>query len=133
DIEKTSLSSEERTVGQVTAFGDGIISATGLEKAQIGELIDLGESQLGLTLNLDKNKVGIVALGRTKHLQAGSNIYGTGQILAINVNDDIIGRVVDPSALPLDGQPELAAGKLMLLEGIAPGVMSRQSVSQPLQ
>ena len=133
DIEKLPLISQERTVGKVISFGDGIIQADGLEKAQIGELIDLGEGQLGLTLNLSEEKVGVVALGHTEHLEAGSEIYGTGRILAINVADDIVGRVVDPNGKAIDGKQEISKGKDMLLERIAPGVMSRQSVSVPLQ
>ncbi len=133
DIEKLPLSSQERTVGTVLSFGDGIIQADGLEKAQIGELIDLGQNQLGLTLNLAEDKVGIVALGETSHLEAGSEIYGTGRILSINVADDIIGRVVDPTGKAIDGKSEISNGKMMLLERIAPGVMSRQSVTVPLQ
>jgi len=132
DIDQIKLTSQERTVGTVLAFGDGIVEADGLEKAQIGELIDLGENQLGLTLNLNKDKVGIVALGHTDHLKAGSTVYGTGRILSINVADDIIGRVVDPTGRPLDGKSEISPGRLMLLERIAPGVMSRQGVSVPL-
>ncbi len=133
DIEKLPLTSQERTVGTVLSFGDGIIQAEGLEKAQIGELIDLGQNQLGLTLNLAEDKVGIVALGETTHLEAGSEIYGTGRILSINVADDIIGRVVDPTGKAIDGKADISLGKMMLLERIAPGVMSRQSVTVPLQ
>lgn len=123
----------ERTVGTVTSFGDGIIQAEGLDSAQMGELIDLGNGELGLTLNLKEDQVGIVALGRADHLHAGSQIFGTGQILAINVHDDIIGRIIDPTGRALDGKPELPKGKSMLLERIAPGVMARQSVSVPMQ
>jgi len=133
DIEKLPLLSQERTVGTVLSLGDGIVEADGLEKAQIGELIDLGENQLGLTLNLNKDKVGVVALGHTAHLRAGDQVYGTGQILSLNVADDIIGRVVDPMGRAIDGKSEISTGKLMLLERIAPGVMTRQSVSVPLQ
>ena len=123
----------DRTVGYVASFGDGIIRATGLENVKMGELIDLGNNQVGLTLNLEKNQVGIVALGDATHLEAGAAIYGTGQILSMNVADDIIGRVVDPTGNVLDGGPAISPGKLMYLERIAPGVMARQSVSVPLQ
>lgn len=132
-VDSAKLSTENRTVGTVLSFGDGIIRAEGLDTAQMGELIDLGEGELGLTLNLKEHEVGIVALGRADHLSAGAQIYGTGQILSINVHDDIIGRVVDPTGRALDGKPEIAKGKMMLLERIAPGVMARQSVSVPLQ
>lgn len=132
-IEKLPLSNHERSVGTVLSFGDGIIQAEGLDKAQAGELIDLGENQLGLTLNLSQDRVGIVALGHIDHLKAGAKIYGTGRILSINVSEDVIGRVIDPTGQALDGKAEIAPGKMMLLERIAPGVMSRQGVSVPLQ
>ncbi len=132
-IQATEIGFEEHTVGNVISYGDGIIQVQGLEKVQVGELIDLGEGQFGLTLNLERNKVGIVALGNANHLSAGSEVRGTGQILSINVADSIIGRVVDPLGRALDGKAEVEQGKLMRLERIAPGVMSRQSVSVPLQ
>ncbi len=123
----------EKEVGTVMSFGDGILQVDGLENAQMGELIDLGENQFGLTLNLEKDKVGIVALGSAAHLEAGSQVSRTGRILSLNVSDEIIGRVVDPLGRALDGRPEVAQGRLMNLERIAPGVMTRQSVTQPLQ
>jgi len=123
----------ETEVGNVITFGDGIIQSQGLDNIRMGELVDLGEGELGLTLNLEKNKVGIVALGRAAHLKPGSVIKSTGRILSINVADDIIGRVVDPTGKVLDGRTPISSGKMMLLERIAPGVMSRQSVSVPLQ
>jgi F-type H+/Na+-transporting ATPase subunit alpha len=132
-IQDTSLDLAERNVGTVLSFGDGVIRADGLDQARAGELIDLGENQFGLTLNLEAKSVGIVALGDVSHLHAGSQVSTTGQILSLNVSEDIIGRVIDPLGRALDGRPEISTGKLMRLERIAPGVMSRQSVSQPLQ
>jgi len=123
----------EKEVGTVLAFGDGILRVNGLENAQMGELIDLGENELGLTLNLEKDSVGIVALGTAAHLEAGATVSRTGQILSLNVSDAIVGRVVDPLGRALDGRAEVPTGKLMRLERIAPGVMSRQSVTVPLQ
>src|SRR5260221_7578480 len=124
---------QEKEIGQVLSYGDGILQVSGLENAEIGELIDIGEGQMALTLNLNADKVGLVALGDAPHLAAGDQVSRTGQILSLNVSEDIIGRVVDPLGRALDGRPEVAPGKLMRLERIAPGVMSRQSVSVPLQ
>jgi F-type H+-transporting ATPase subunit alpha len=132
-IQDMTFDTVEREVGTVTSFGDGVIRASGLEKVGAGELVDLGEGEFGLILNLDKESVGIVALGRTEHLRAGSQITGTGRILSLNVSEDVIGRVVDPLGRSLDGKPEISAGRMMQLERIAPGVMSRQGVTQPLQ
>src|SRR5260221_207761 len=91
-INGIKLDLPDKEVGTITAFGDGILRATGLERAEIGELIDLGEGELGLTLNLERENVGIVALGRAEHLHAGGQISRTGQILSLNVSEDIIGR-----------------------------------------
>jgi F-type H+-transporting ATPase subunit alpha len=124
---------QEKEVGTVLSYGDGILQVDGLENAEIGELIDIGEGQVALTLNLNKDKVGLVALGDAPHLASGDQVSRTGKILSLNVSDDIIGRVVDPLGRAIDGKPEVAPGKLMRLERIAPGVMSRQSVSVPLQ
>ncbi len=132
-LSSIEMNVQEHQVGTVTAFGDGIIRADGLDKARMGELIDIGNGQLALILNLDKDQVGLVALGTTDHLYAGMEIRSTGRILSINVSDEVIGRVIDPTGQSLDGRPNPAAGRLMLLERIAPGVMTRQSVTQPLQ
>ncbi len=133
DIDDAKFAFAEKNVGEVISFGDGIIQANGLDQARAGELIDLGNNQLGLILNLEKNKTGIVALGNADHLHAGSQISATGEILSLNVSEDIIGRVVDPLGRPLDGKPNIAPGKSMRLERIAPGVMSRKGVTVPLQ
>jgi F-type H+/Na+-transporting ATPase subunit alpha len=124
---------EKESVGIVTSFGDGIVTIKGLEDAQAGELIDLGQDRKGLALNLDKDQIGVVALDRIEHLKAGSLVKRTGQILSVPVSDKIVGRVVDALGLPLDGGSEIKANKRMLLERVAPGVMARQSVSVPMQ
>lgn len=132
-LDKASVSVSETEVGTVQSFGDGVIQAEGLDNVRMGELIDLGKGELGLTLNLTPDKVGIVVLSRGEHLKPGSVIRSTGRILSINVSDEIIGRVVDPTGEAIDGGPAVPQGKMMLLERIAPGVMTRQSVSVPLQ
>jgi F-type H+-transporting ATPase subunit alpha len=133
DIGNVTFGYEEKNVGTVLSFGDGIIRASGLDRAQAGELIDLGRGELGLVLNLEQDKTGIVALGTAEHLQAGSQISGTGRILSINVSDEIIGRVVNAMGQAVDGKADIPEGKYMLLERIAPGVMARKSVTVPLQ
>lgn len=132
-LDSLKVNVKEQEIGTVLSFGDGILQVDGLENAEIGELIDIGEGQLALTLNLNRDKVGLVALGDAAHLAAGMQVGRTGQILSLNVSEGIIGRVVDPLGRAIDGQLEIPAGKSMRLERIAPGVMSRQSVSIPLQ
>jgi F-type H+/Na+-transporting ATPase subunit alpha len=132
-ISKANTTFETESVGSVEALGDGIITVTGLDDAQAGELIDLGNSQSGLVLNLNKESVGIVAIGSTSHLKAGSTVKRTGQILSVGVSDKIISRTVNALGEPVDGLGSIETDKMMLLESIAPGVMARQSVSVPLQ
>jgi len=130
-IEGKDLTKE--SVGFVTTFGDGIAKVEGLDDVQAGELIDLGNVKKGLALNLDKKDIGIVALDSAEHLHAGSIVRRTGTILSLPVSDKIIGRTVDSLGAPLDGGEPIEADKMMLLERVAPGVMSRQSVTQPMQ
>lgn len=130
-IEGKDLSKE--SVGFVTTFGDGIAKVEGLDDVQAGELIDLGNGKKGLALNLDKNDIGIVALDSAEHLHAGSIVRRTKTILSLPVSDKIVGRTVDSLGAPLDGGEPIKADKMMLLERVAPGVMSRQSVTQPMQ
>ncbi len=122
-----------RVVGTVVSYGDGVVRVDGLTNVQAGELIDLGQGEMGLALNLESETVGIVTLGDASHLSVGDNVYGTGRILSIGVSDEILGRVVDPLGRTLDGKGELKITSYEALEKIAPGVMARQSVSQPLQ
>jgi len=132
-IEKTSVNVESESIGSVLSFGDGVIQVSGLDDVQAGELVDLGQDQVGLALNLKSDTVGIVALGTANHLEAGSTVRRTGQILSVGVSDEIIGRTVDSLGRPVDGRPAFIIDKQMLLERVAPGVMARKSVSVPLQ
>jgi len=132
-IESTPITTESNSVGTVISFGDGVARVTGLDDAQAGELIDVGEGQYGLALNLDTESVGLVILGRADHLVAGSTVKRTGRILSVGVGEGVIGRTIDALGRPVDAQPAFDVEKNMLLEKIAPGVMARQSVSVPLQ
>lgn len=132
-LDAISVEAQPQSVGRVLSMSDGVITTDGLDDVQAGEILDLGQGQSGLALNLEKENVGIVALGDVDHLKAGDTISRTGQILSIGVSDDIIGRTVDVTGQPLDGMKPLKPKKQMLLEQIAPGVMARKSVSVPLQ
>lgn len=132
-ISEQSVEIEPQSVGTVTSYGDGVVRAEGLGDVQASELIDLGNNIFGLALNLEKKETGIVALGDAQHLKAGSTIKRTGRILSIGVSNEILGRVVDPLGRVIDGGPKINPDKYMLLEGTAPGIMMRQSVSVPLQ
>lgn len=132
-IKQVKLETKLDSVGEISQFGDGIALVNGLEDVQAGELLDLGQNQLGLALNLEKDNVGVVALDKASHLKAGSIIKRTGQILSVGVSDEILGRTVNALGKPLDGKQPFAVDKNMLLERVAPGVMARKSVSVPMQ
>jgi len=132
-LDQTSTSVKPRVAGKVISFGDGVVVAEGLDDLKASELVDLGQGKFGLALNLNNQTVGIVALDEVPHLSVGQEIYGTGRILSIGVGDELLGRVIDPLGKPLDDQGDYKITKYEPLEKIAPGVMDRQSVSEPLQ
>jgi F-type H+-transporting ATPase subunit alpha len=132
-IEGIDLTVARESVGIVQQFGDGVATVSGLDDVQAGELLDIGENQYGLALNLKADGVGVVALDKALHLKVGSTIKRTGKILSIGVSESILGRVVNALGQPLDGKPSIEADKTMLLEKVAPGVMTRKSVSVPMQ
>lgn len=132
-IKGADLSPKAESVGTVLSFGDGIARISGLNDVQSGELVDLGNNQLGLALNLEKAQVGVVALGNNIKLSAGSTVKRTGQILSVGVSEEIIGRTVNSLGQAVDGKANVTAKKMMPLERVAPGVMARKSVSVPLQ
>jgi F-type H+/Na+-transporting ATPase subunit alpha len=132
-INTTNVAVEKESVGHVLSFGDGVIKASGLEDVQASELIDLGKGEFGLALNLEHETVGIVALGEAQHLETGNVIRRTGKILSLGVGDSILGRVIDSLGRPLDGKPAIAVQKIMPLERVAPGVITRQPVDVPMQ
>ena len=132
-IDNLSFEVNEESIGVVENLGDGVLTVSGLDDVQMGELIDLGNKDLGLALNLNKNDVQIITLNKSSNLKAGQIVKRTKKILSIPVSEDIIGRTVDVLGNPKDGKKAFVADKLMKLEKIAPGVMTRQAVSEPLQ
>lgn len=132
-IANANLTMTPESVGTIVSLGDGVMQVRGLDDVQASELIDLGEGELGLALNLLSDTTGIVGLGKTDHLKAGDQVKRTGRILSIGMADGILGRVIDTIGRPLDGKPAIKPTKFMNLEKIAPGVMARKSVSVPLQ
>jgi F-type H+-transporting ATPase subunit alpha len=122
-----------RVAGKVISFGDGVIMAEGLDDLKASELVDLGQGKLGLALNLNAKSVGVVALEEVPDLTVGQEIYGTGRILSLGVGQEMIGRVIDPLGHALDDKGEYKIEEYESLEKIAPGVMARQMVTEPLQ
>ena len=121
------------TVGTVFQVGDGIARIYGLEKVMAGELLQFEDGTVGIALNLETKNVGAVLMGDGLKIQEGSSVSATGKIAQIPVADGFLGRVVDPLAQPIDGKGEIASTETRLIESMAPGIISRRSVHEPLQ
>ncbi|AOO75358.1 F0F1 ATP synthase subunit alpha [Latilactobacillus curvatus] len=120
-------------VGTVTYVGDGIARAHGLENALSNELLEFSNGSYGVAQNLETNDVGIIILGEYENIREGDQVKRTGRIMEVPVGDALIGRVVNPLGQPVDGKGEVKTDKTRPIEKKAPGVMARQSVSEPLQ
>jgi F-type H+-transporting ATPase subunit alpha len=120
-------------VGTVLNVGDGIARIYGLEKAMAGELLAFPNDVFGLALNLEEDQVGAVLMGDTRLVEEGSEVRRTGRIMQVPVGPGLVGRVVDSLGRPVDGKGPIAAADHYPLERIAPGVVERQSVKEPMQ
>ncbi len=134
---KKNISAFEKTVeveevGLVMEVGDGIARLSGLSKCQANEMLEFPGGTFGVALNLEEESVGAVLLGEFKHIKEGDSVKRTGRILSVPVGEQLIGRVVNPLGQFIDGGAEVKAKQFYPIEKIAPGVMSRQPVSQPL-
>jgi F-type H+-transporting ATPase subunit alpha len=120
-------------VGTVVSVGDGIARVYGLEKVMAGELLEFPHGVMGLALNLEESQVGVVLLGQYTEIREGNQVKRTGRIMEVPVGDALIGRVVDALAQPIDGRGPIVSDKFNPVERIAPGVVDRQPVKEPLQ
>ena len=120
-------------VGSVISVGDGIARVHGLEKAMYGEMLAFPHNVFGLALNLEEEEVGCVLLGETAELKEGDTVRRTNTIMSVPVGDELIGRVVSPLGEPLDDKGPIPSKQRNALERIAPGVLDRQPVREPLQ
>jgi len=119
--------------GFVISVGDGIARIHGLETVMAGELIEFPHGVAGIALNLEEDQVGSVLLGEYSEIREGDEVKRTGRIMSVPVGEAMIGRVVDPLGLPIDGKGPIATEKVSQIERIAPGVVDRQPVKEPLQ
>ncbi|WP_395386987.1 F0F1 ATP synthase subunit alpha [Pediococcus parvulus] len=119
--------------GTVTYVGDGIARAHGLDNALAGELLEFSNGVYGMVQNLESNDVGIVILGNYDDIREGDTVKRTGRIMEVPVGEALIGRVVNTLGQPIDGKGEIKTDHTRPVERKAPGVMERQSVSEPLQ
>src|SRR6202522_2013019 len=132
-IDKFQSATEARNVGTVVSVTDGIVGIHGLADARYGEMLELVGKTFGLALNLEQASVGAVVLGDYKHISEGSEVKTTGRILEVPVGPELLGRVVDALGVPIDGKGPVNAKLKSPLERVAPGVIFRKSVSQPVQ
>src|SRR6201982_1150416 len=120
-------------VGAIISVGDGIARVHGLEKVMAGEMVAFPHDVYGIALNLEEEEVGVVLLGETTELKEGDVVKRTNAIMSVPVGDALVGRVVDPRGQPLDGQGPIVTKLRNPLERLAPGVIDRQPVREPLQ
>jgi F-type H+-transporting ATPase subunit alpha len=124
---------QAKAVGMVLEVGDGVARASGLSETMAGEMVEFENGILGVALNLEEGETGIMLLGETDDVREGMTIKSTGKILSVPVGDGVIGRVLSPLGLPIDGKGEIETKTFYSVEKIAPGVITRESVNQPLQ
>ena len=132
-IENFDAAAEARDVGTVVALTDGIVRIHGLTDVQYGEMIEFPGGSFGLALNLEQDSVGAVVLGEYKHISEGDSVKTTGRILEVPVGEALLGRVVDSLGKPIDGKGPIEAVESSPIEKVAPGVIDRKSVDQPVQ
>jgi F-type H+-transporting ATPase subunit alpha len=132
-IQSFEAKPEARDVGTIIALTDGICRIHGLSDVQYGEMIEFPGNTYGLALNLEQDSVGAVVLGEYKHISEGDKVKTTGRILEVPVGPELLGRVVDSLGNPIDGKGPITAKLSSPIEKVAPGVIDRQSVSQPVQ
>jgi len=120
-------------VGSVVSIGDGIARVHGVEKAMAGEMLDFGHDVFGIALNLDEDSVGTVLLGEYREIREGDPVKRTGRIISVPVGEELLGRVVNPLGQPIDGKGPIVTAQYAPVERIAPGVVARQPVREPVQ
>ena len=132
-IRNFEATAEARDVGTIVLLTDGIVRIHGLADVQYGEMIEFPGGSYGLALNLEQDSVGAVILGDYKHISEGDTVKTTGRILEVPVGEVLLGRVVNALGNPIDGKGPIEAAATSPIEKVAPGVIDRQSVSQPVQ
>ena len=132
-IEKFQAVAEARNEGTIVSLADGVVRVHGLDDVMYGEMIEFPENTFGLALNLERDSVGAVVLGAYEHLKEGDKVKCTGRILEVPVGPQLLGRVVDALGSPIDGKGPLGTDLSSPIEKVAPGVIARQSVAQPVQ
>ena len=135
NIRNYEAKAEISNIGSVLEVGDGIARIYGLRNVMSNELVEFedGKGTLGITLNLEEDNVGVVILGEYAHIKEGMVVKTTGRIASVPVGDALIGRIINPTGRPIDGKGEILTDKSRPIERVAPGIVTRKSVHQPLQ
>ena len=132
-IENFDKQATKTEVGTILEVGDGIARVHGLDNVEAGELVEFPGGIIGMALNLEEDNVGVVIFGEDRHIKEGDEVKRTGRITEIPVGDALIGRVVDSLGQPIDGKGPIEAAESRRVEVIAPGIVARKSVHEPLQ
>jgi F-type H+-transporting ATPase subunit alpha len=132
-IKSLELAADVRTQGTIVSVTDGICRVHGLSSVMQGEMLEFPKNTFGLALNLERDSVGAVVMGEYEHISEGDTVKCTGKILSVPVGPELIGRVVNALGEPIDGKGPINAKATDVIEKVAPGVIWRQSVSQPVQ
>jgi len=132
-IEGLANDANIRNQGTVISVTDGIVRIHGLSDVMQGEMLEFPNNTFGLALNLERDSVGSVILGEYEHISEGDVVKCTGRILEVPVGPELIGRVVNALGQPIDGKGPINAKMTDVIEKVAPGVIARESVSQPMQ
>ncbi|MCD8495048.1 MAG: F0F1 ATP synthase subunit alpha [Candidatus Pacebacteria bacterium] len=132
-IKNFESSTEATEFGTVISVSDGIARIAGMSGCQSSEMLDFGNGVMGLALNLEADSIGAIILGDYTHIKEGDEVKRTQKILSVPVSDDVMGRVVNPLVQPVDDLGDIRADEMRPIEKIAPGVMSRQPVDEPMQ
>src|SRR5215472_6180934 len=132
-IAGAKISAAKQNVGTIREIGDGVAKVEGLADAMLNEMIDLGHGITGLALDLDETEVGVIILGDYTQLQEGDEVRATGKLLQVPVGKGLLGRVVNTLGEPLDGKGPIESDVSYPVEKIAPGIMRRRPISQPVQ
>ena len=132
-IESYDQEVQIENVGTVLQVGDGIARVYGLEQAMAGELLEFEDKTVGIALNLENDNVGAVLMGTGLDILEGSAVRSTGKIAQVPVGDGFLGRVVNALAIPIDGKGDIASSESRLVESMAPGIITRKSVCEPVQ
>jgi F-type H+/Na+-transporting ATPase subunit alpha len=132
-IQNLAVSAEMRNQGTVVSVTDGIVRIHGLSDVMQGEMLELPKNTYGLALNLERDSVGAVVLGEYEHITEGDTVKSTGRILEVPIGPELLGRVVNSLGQPIDGKGPINAKLTDVIEKVAPGVIWRKSVSQPVQ